>query len=95
MCISVRNHCVLAGASVLSFLPRAKMGDDDEIHLHVTYASHSDMDAAFCARMREAIAAGLESAPVGIVTTPGAKNLKYVPAELQPFAYSLSDRDFV
>jgi len=53
------------------------------------------MDDAFCARMRAAIAAGLESAPVGIVTTPGAKNLKYVPAELQPFAYSLSDRDFV
>jgi uncharacterized protein (TIGR00369 family) len=31
--------------------------DDDETHLHVTYASHWDMDEAFCARMRAAIAA--------------------------------------
>ena len=91
----MRNPCVLAGASALSFLPRAKMGDDDKIHLHVTYASHSDMDAAFCARMREAKAAGLESAPVGVVTTPGTKKPKYVRAELRPLAYSLSDRDFV
>ena len=51
----------------------APMGDDDEIHLHVTYASHLDMDEAFCARMRIAIAAGLESAPVGVITTPGTK----------------------
>ena len=36
------------------------MGDDNEIHLQVTYAGHFDMDAAFCARMRAAIAAGLE-----------------------------------
>jgi hypothetical protein len=26
------------------------MSDDDEIHLHVMYASHFDMDEAFCAR---------------------------------------------
>jgi hypothetical protein len=57
------------------------MGDDDEIHLHVTYASHFDMDEAFCARMRAAIAAGRESAPVGVITTPGTKNPKYVPAK--------------
>jgi hypothetical protein len=37
--------------------------------------SHSKMDAAFCARMRAAIAAGLESAPTS-VTTPGTKNPK-------------------
>jgi hypothetical protein len=36
------------------------------------------MDEAFCVRMRTAIAVGLESAPVGIVTTPGTKNPKYV-----------------
>jgi hypothetical protein len=35
------------------------MSDDEEIHLHVTYASHLDMDDAFCARMRAVIAAGL------------------------------------
>jgi hypothetical protein len=27
------------------------MSDDDETHLHLTYASHSDMDEAFCARI--------------------------------------------
>jgi hypothetical protein len=58
------------------------MGDDeDEIHLHVTYASHFDMDVAFCARMRMAIAAGLESAPIGVITTPGTKKPKYFLAE--------------
>ena len=36
------------------------------------------MDAAFCARMRAAIEAGLESAPVGVVTTPGTQNPRYV-----------------
>jgi hypothetical protein len=36
------------------------------------------MDEAFCTRMRKAIEAGLESAPIGIVTTPGTKNPKYV-----------------
>jgi hypothetical protein len=55
------------------------MGDDDEIHLRVTYASHLDMDEAFCARMRIAIAAGLENAPTGVITTPGTRNPKYVP----------------
>ena len=55
------------------------MGDDDEIHLHVTYASHMDMDEAFCACMRIAIAAGLENAPTGVITPPGTKNPKLVP----------------
>jgi hypothetical protein len=62
--------------------------DDDEIHLHVTYASHLDMDGAFCARMRMAIAAGLENAPIGVVTTPGTKNPRYVLAEPLPLASS-------
>jgi hypothetical protein len=53
------------------------MSDDDETHLHLTYASHSDMDEAFCARMRAAIELGLESAPVGVITTPGTRNPKY------------------
>ena len=57
------------------------MGDDDETHLHVTYASHFDMDEAFCARMRAAIAAGLESAPVGVITAPGTRNPKYIPTQ--------------
>ena len=61
------------------------MGDDDEIHLHVTYASHFDMDEAFCARMRRAIAAGLESAPVGVITEPGTRNPKYVSKQVVRF----------
>jgi hypothetical protein len=64
------------------------MSDDDETHLHAAYASHLDMDEAFCARMRMAIAAGLENAPVGVVTTPGTKNPRYVPAEPLPLASS-------
>jgi hypothetical protein len=57
------------------------MSDDDEVHLHLTYASHLDMDEAFCACMRIAIAAGLESVPIGVITTPGTKKPKYVLAE--------------
>jgi hypothetical protein len=68
--------------------------DDDETHLHVTYASHLDMDEAFCAAMRIAIAAGLESAPTGVITTPGTKNPKYVPTEPLPLASSLGGIDF-
>jgi hypothetical protein len=69
------------------------MSDDDEVHLHVTYASHWDMDDAFCARMRMAIEAGLESAPVGVITTPGTKNPKYVPTEPRLLGFSLVDMD--
>jgi hypothetical protein len=38
--------------------------------------SHFKMDAAFCARMRAAIAAGLENAPTAVITTPGTENPK-------------------
>ena len=38
-----------------------------------------DMDDAFCTRMCAAIAAGLENAPIGIITTPGTKNPKRGP----------------
>ena len=40
--------------------------------------SYLDMDAAFCARMCAAITAGLESAPTGVITTPGTQNPRYV-----------------
>jgi hypothetical protein len=74
------------------------MSDDDEIE-HVTEIervangkpSHFDMNEAFCARMLSAIEAGLESAPIGVVTTPGTKNPKYVPAEPRPLASSQRD----
>jgi hypothetical protein len=54
------------------------MYDDDEIEYVKNGASHFEMDEAFCARMRIAITAGLESAPIGIITAPGTKNPKYV-----------------
>ena len=63
------------------------MRDDNETHLH-------DMDDAFCDRMRAAIAAGLESAPIGVVTTPGTKNPKYVPTEHCPLVPSPGAMDF-
>jgi hypothetical protein len=62
--------------------------DDDQIGLRVTYASHSRMDDAFCDRMRAAIAAGLEAAPFGVVTTPGTKNPRYLPTEPRPLVSS-------
>jgi hypothetical protein len=40
--------------------------------------THFDMNEAFSARMRAAIAAGLECAPTSVITTPGTKNPKYV-----------------
>ena len=63
---------------------------DDEIHSHLTIGgpSHFDMNEAFCGRMRAAIEAGLETAPIGIVTTPGTKNPRYVPTEPRPLASS-------
>ena len=64
--------------------------DDDEIHPRLSNGgqNHCDMDEAFCARMRKAIEAGLERAPIGVVTTPGTKNPKYVPTEPLPLPSS-------
>jgi hypothetical protein len=70
------------------------MSDDNEIQLHVTYASHRDMDEAFCACMRIAIAAGLENAPIGVITTPGTKKPKYVLAEHWSPSCSSGNTDF-
>jgi hypothetical protein len=52
-CHQRQHDAVSRGAAV-------GMGDDDQVFLHATYASHLDMDEAFCARMRLAIEAGLE-----------------------------------
>jgi len=54
---------------------------DDEIYLTHGSPTHFEMDEAFCARMRSALEAGLESAAIGVVTRPGTKNPKYVPVE--------------
>jgi hypothetical protein len=40
-----------------------------------------EMDEAFYARVHGAKAAGLESAPTGVITTPGTRNPKYVPTK--------------
>ena len=57
------------------------MSDDDESRSHLTNGAYLAMNDAFCVRMSKAIAAGLENAPIGVVTTPGTKNPKYVPTE--------------
>jgi len=64
------------------------MGDDDETLLHETYDCHCDMDEEFCARMYMAIAEGLESARIGVVTAPGTKKPKNFPVEPSPLASS-------
>jgi hypothetical protein len=70
------------------------MSDDDEVRSLLANA-YLAMDDAFCARMRRAIFAGLESAPIGVITTPGTRNPKYVPTEVWlPASSSLSDMDF-
>ena len=58
------------------------MSDDDEVRLS------NRMDDAFCAAMRAAIEAGLESAPIGVITTPGTKNPKYLATEPPPLVSS-------
>jgi hypothetical protein len=64
--------------------------DDDKIQAEELngQSPQIERDEAFCARMRVAIEAGLENAPIGVVTTPGTKNPKYVPAEPLPLASS-------
>jgi hypothetical protein len=76
--------------------PNGEMSDDDdEVQSRLTNGGPSffAMDEAFCARMLAVIEAGLESAPIGIVTTPGTKNPKYVPAEPRPLASSHRDME--
>ena len=78
--------CVTLGTAPMS---------DDEVQSHETNGTgHLAMDEAFSARMRATIAAGLENAPIGVVTTPGTKNPKYVPAEPWPVASSMGAMDF-
>jgi hypothetical protein len=62
--------------------------DDDEIQPRLTR-----MDDAFCARMLAAIEAGLESAPIGVITTPGTQSPKYVPPEPRLPASPSGDMD--
>jgi hypothetical protein len=68
------------------------MSDDDDIQRlteieRITNGkpSYFDMDEAFCGRMRAAIAAGLESAPSGVITTPGTKNPNYISDQISSY----------
>ena len=67
------------------------MSDD---HSQLTNGAYLEMDDAFCIRMRKAIFAGLESAPIGVITTPGTKNPKYVPTDVWPFSFSSGNMNF-
>ena len=64
--------------------------DHDDFQAEITngQSTQVERDEAFCARMRAAIAAGLESAPIGVVTTPGTKNPRYVPSKPRPLVSS-------
>jgi hypothetical protein len=67
-----------------------ELQSDDEIHprLSIGGQTHFDMNEAFCARMLKAIEAGQERATIGVVTTPGTKNPKFVPTEPRPLVSS-------
>jgi hypothetical protein len=78
--------CVTLGTAPMS---------DDEVQSHETNGTgHLAMDEAFSARMRAAIAAGLENAPIGVVTTPGTKKPKYILPEQWPLVSSPGAMDF-
>ena len=69
------------------------MSDDDESRSHLTNGAYLAMNDAFCVRMSKAIAAGLENAPIGVVTTPGTKNPRYFPTEPRPLVFSQRDME--
>jgi hypothetical protein len=60
-------------------MPNVSIRDDERMLSE--QIRYFEMDYAFCDRMRKAIAAGLESAPIGVVATPGTNNPKYVSNE--------------
>jgi hypothetical protein len=76
--------------------PNGEMSDEFErFQAEVTNGQSTQiaMDDAFCLRMRAAIEAGLESAPFGVVTTPGTKNPRYLPTEPRPLVSSQRDME--
>jgi hypothetical protein len=53
---------------------------------------HFAMNAKFCARMRAAIAQGLESTPIGVITTPGTKHPKCVTNQITSYDLSRDEQ---
>jgi hypothetical protein len=53
------------------------MSDEHEIQTRLT----NRMDDTFCAAMRAAVEAELESTPMGVITTPGTKNPRHIATE--------------
>ena len=68
--------------------------DDVQADILNGQSTQIERDNAFCARMRWAIEAGLENAPIGVVTTPGTKNPKYVATEPRPLVSSQRDMEY-
>ena len=65
------------------------MSDDSEVQ-----SLTNRMDDAFCAAMRAAIEAGLESAPIGVITTPGTQHPRHVLTEARPLGFSSGDTNY-
>jgi hypothetical protein len=66
------------------------MRDKHDTELRLT----DRMDDAFCARMRAAIKAGLESAPMRVVTAPGTKKPRYIATKHCPLVPSPGAMEF-
>jgi hypothetical protein len=76
---SLGRHLTVCSERLREWLimPTVQIRDDERMLSE--QIRYFEMDDAFCDRMRKAVAAGLESAPIGVVTSPGTKNPKYVP----------------
>ncbi len=67
--------------------------DDIQADVINSQSTQIERDEAFCARMQWAIEAGLESAPIGVVTTLSTKNPTYVATEPRPLVSSPRDME--
>jgi hypothetical protein len=65
--------------------------DDIQTDVANSQSTQIERDKAFCARMRWAIEAGLERAPIGVITTLGTKNPRYVATERRSLVSSQRD----
>jgi hypothetical protein len=92
--IAVRvDYCHIKARKSFSLI---KMSDElDKTQADVTNGQSPQIqrDEAFCAHMHWAIEAGMENAPIGVVTTPGTKNPKYIATEPWPLVSSQRDME--